>query len=844
MMRLWFMFLLLLVIIVVSLVEGDIFSKMLIETESGLVNPGYILSVLRQATINPTQAELMEHFLHGCAEKNLPRTMRLLSSAIDGDLEVINVRHEMYGTPLDTAANMGSIDIVKLLLELGVSPWDEPRSSQMPTPLDRATLSGRLDIVKFLLEDKVEGKKESRNRYKRIGMTLQMFCQNMLDYPQILKLLLSSTNKSILNYMTEDGNGLFHILFSITTGEKEANVRDRIAKELMLAGADINMPNYGSRSWDTALHIVSQRGDVMAVKQLLSYEGLNVNVQNSKGYTAVYVALRLGVLEIARVLLDSPLVDLDIKCIKGKTVLHELAQEGPRVESSIKLVLNYSLEGLESPRDATGATPLLIAAQEGWITIVELFIEKGANVFSKNFQGATALILSSREGKLDVVSKLLEIDADLVYEETKSGHTALHACSAEGYQDVCRLLLENTFRKVELIQKKTRAGLKAIDIARIQGQTFVVDLLMEYYEKLNLLEECQDLNKIQNSQCSSINDYTDLELDFTMNNKDLFPFRTSSINDYPDLELDFTISNNDLWPWSTTQPDSINLLGQVKVGFKQDFIKDVKTEVKSLHSLPILSIDYNNYESIPRWVQAAGIPTSFHLAQSARSFLNTSQYLQRQLSNHTKLSSVHFWASYYPFDVIKGKTRKETDVVRKSLLTQFLNAFSTFKKNAIPKIANVLRCTSNSTVRQKLVCPDFGVSLRLISDQHFGQTHLDFPSKIELLFNKKHGRTRDDWWNVWFLLSESTFDDPLVLFDPTVLEKDVEGYLPPKNIPNWRSFTFHNMRPGDTMIWRTTKVPHSAGKLIRPKDWKGWDDTLSAYQVRRSIDFRCVCIRS
>lgn len=47
MMRLWFMFLLLLVIIVVSLVEGDIFSQMLIETESGLVNPGYILSVLR-----------------------------------------------------------------------------------------------------------------------------------------------------------------------------------------------------------------------------------------------------------------------------------------------------------------------------------------------------------------------------------------------------------------------------------------------------------------------------------------------------------------------------------------------------------------------------------------------------------------------------------------------------------------------------------------------------------------------------------------------------------------------------------------------------------------------------
>jgi hypothetical protein len=123
------------------------------------------------------------------------------------------------------------------------------------------------------------------------------------------------------------------------------------------------------------------------------------------------------------------------------------------------------------------------------------------------------------------------------------------------------------------------------------------------------------------------------------------------------------------------------------------------------------------------------------------------------------------------------------------------------------------------------------------------RVHRDFPGDDESLFNEEHGLTRDDWWNVWVLLSENSFGTPLVMLDPTLVAHTRPGYLWPQEFGgDSRAFTFDKMQRGDAMLWRTTRVPHTAGELVRPPGWTGWEGNFTSIQKRQSIDFRCTCV--
>ena len=59
-----------------------------------------------------------------------------------------------------------------------------------------------------------------------------------------------------------------------------------------------------------------------------------------------------------------------------------------------------------------GATPVLIAAQNGHLTVVQALLEAGASVNQANSNGFTPLSVAAQEGHLKVVQALLEAGAD------------------------------------------------------------------------------------------------------------------------------------------------------------------------------------------------------------------------------------------------------------------------------------------------------------------------------------------------------------------------------------------------------------------------------------------------
>ena len=79
----------------------------------------------------------------------------------------------------------------------------------------------------------------------------------------------------------------------------------------------------------------------------------------------------------------------------------------------------------------TYASPLLGAAQDGRIGVVEALIDAGANVdASTNDDNTTPLIAAAWRGGVDVTMALLEAGANVDAAFSATGATALHRCTS------------------------------------------------------------------------------------------------------------------------------------------------------------------------------------------------------------------------------------------------------------------------------------------------------------------------------------------------------------------------------------------------------------------------------
>ncbi len=180
-------------------------------------------------------------------------------------------------------------------------------------------------------------------------------------------------------------------------------------KKLIDAGIDVNIQN---NRGNTALMLAAHAGHVEIVRELLAAPGIEVNKQDNNGNTALMEAAYGGDAGIVQQLLKAPGIDVNKQDSNGITALMEAAYGG-----HVEIVRELLADGAEvNKQNNSGVTALMVAARWGHAGIVRELLADGAEVNKQNNSGVTALMLAAQWGHADIVRLLLEAGADYDYD--------------------------------------------------------------------------------------------------------------------------------------------------------------------------------------------------------------------------------------------------------------------------------------------------------------------------------------------------------------------------------------------------------------------------------------------
>lgn len=226
-------------------------------------------------------------------------------------------------------------------------------------------------------------------------------------------------NEEIMNVLALDS-------LSTTTNENITEVIDE--NTITLSNTQIDDKNTSSddevnlTDKQLELLVAISNNDIIAVNNLLR-EGISANFKYEEGYSPLHLAVLNDNIDILKMLLEQKNIDKEIKLNKDA------------------YLVDYNWFVGEY-------TPLLLASLIGNVEAVEILIDSGANLYAKDsVDGAEAIHIASANGRDDVVRVLLNRDKRLVNvrddDRTTFGlETPLHWAASNNLYSTVVLLTE------------------------------------------------------------------------------------------------------------------------------------------------------------------------------------------------------------------------------------------------------------------------------------------------------------------------------------------------------------------------------------------------------------------
>uniref|UniRef100_UPI0037E96708 ankyrin repeat and SAM domain-containing protein 6-like n=1 Tax=Semicossyphus pulcher TaxID=241346 RepID=UPI0037E96708 len=347
----------------------------------------------------------------------------------------VDCTDEEGNTALQFASASGHENLVRFLLRKGASV--DSRNNYGWTPLMQAARFGHLTVAHILLENGAE-----INGRNRLGASVLTMAARG-GHTHVVKLLLES------GAFVDDYDHLAVAADAISNGNNNNSCSGAGF------GAAEGCPGGGREFMDIiALMVAAQYGHEATVRLLLEW-GSDVNFsQKTTGWGPLMVATLSGKVAVAQQLVERG-ADPDRVNVLSKTAF-ELAMQlkqrdikgyldsittvrpqtdderrRPDVFSALKLGNSQLVKEIleEDPTQVNssnqeGASPLMMAAVSGQLEVVQLMVEKKADIDKQDgVHGWTALMQATYHGNKDIVKYLLSQGAD-VNLRAKNGYTA------------------------------------------------------------------------------------------------------------------------------------------------------------------------------------------------------------------------------------------------------------------------------------------------------------------------------------------------------------------------------------------------------------------------------------
>ena len=234
------------------------------------------------------------------------------------------------------------------------------------------------------------------------------------------------------------------------------------------AGADIETKNKKGRS---PLLLASRSGELTTVKMLVK-AGADVRATDATRDTCLILAAYDGHTGTVRYLVGLPEVDLNHRGRKNRTALQVAVK---RKHADVVQVLIDAGADIETKNDR-GRSTLHLASFLGELTIMRKLVKAGADVRATDDRRDTCLTFAAYNGHTDAVRYLVSLpEVDLNHQQSSDNNTALHFAVHQKHADVVQVLIDAGAD----IETKNDRGCSPLHYASIFGELTTVKMLVK-----------------------------------------------------------------------------------------------------------------------------------------------------------------------------------------------------------------------------------------------------------------------------------------------------------------------------------------------------------------------------
>ncbi|XP_023333094.1 serine/threonine-protein phosphatase 6 regulatory ankyrin repeat subunit C [Eurytemora carolleeae] len=314
---------------------------------------------------------------------------------------------------------------------------------------------------------------------------------------------------------------------------------EQCSRMLLKSGADCNLPMEDGR---TPLHIAAETGSLGVIQMLLESEA-DILIQDKDGETALHKACKRCNSQVVELLVNftdnQPTIDtrdyINSVNFKGETGLHYISLLTPFPDGDprkgadqriTEILMNKKADSMiqnsshrenafhycgqsgnsevvseiikhlhagqiqlgVNKQSGSGWSPLLLAAKNGHMNLVKIFLDNNARVDVFDQEARSALHLASESGSEEIAEMLLNKNA-YINSKTKAGWTPLHYAADKGFSNMINTYVTKHNATIDILSMKKilgagvdttdEYGQKPIHLAAQSDQPEVVKLFLQ-----------------------------------------------------------------------------------------------------------------------------------------------------------------------------------------------------------------------------------------------------------------------------------------------------------------------------------------------------------------------------